>query len=83
MRSTSAFAVLLLEAALVTSDYVKNGMIYEDGEPGIKGINARDTSSIPASEKNRPKPLQGTPNGETRIWRSLLTASRLLVPDQH
>jgi len=49
MRSTSAFAVLLLEAALVTADYVKNGMIYEDGEPGIKGINARDTSAIPAN----------------------------------
>jgi hypothetical protein len=67
MRSTSAYAVLFLEAALVTADYVKNGMIYEDGEPGIKGINARDTSGIPASEKNRPKPLQGTLNGERQM----------------
>lgn len=49
MRSTSAFAVLLLEGALVAADYVKNGMIYEDGEPGIKGINARDKSAIPPS----------------------------------
>jgi hypothetical protein len=67
MRSNSALAVLLLEAALVTADYVKNGMIYEDGEPGIKGINARDTSAIPPSEKHRPKPLQGTLSGERQI----------------
>jgi hypothetical protein len=66
MKSTLAFAVLLLETTLVTADYVKNGMIYEDGEPGIKGINARDTSAIPASEKTRPKPLQGTLSGERR-----------------
>jgi len=66
MRSNSAFAVLLLEGALVAADYVKNGMIYEDGEPGIKGINARDTSAIPTSEKIRPASLRGARNSGHR-----------------